>query len=157
MLEAFQARERQLQEEIDALHHPTEAEALDAKQVSAMEDALRQLYDYSYLGDHALAGSILVRGSHHQPATHLDRGKALNALLIAALEKLRPPGTEPRELPPREWHSYLVLRDAYVNGNSNRDIMAKLYVSEATFHRTRRRALKAVTKALFEMEASPEG
>jgi hypothetical protein len=154
MLETFQARERQLQEEIDALRLPTETEAADAKQVSQTEDALRRLYDYSYLGDHALAASLLTRDRHSQSITHLDRGKALNALLIAAVEKLRPAGAEPRELPPPEWHSYLVLRDAYVNGDSNRDIMAKLYVSEATFHRTRRRALKAVTKALFEMGTS---
>ncbi len=156
MLESFQTRERQLQEEIDSLHRPTETETLDGKQVADVEDALRQLHDYSYLGDHALAASILTRAGHQQPATHIDRGKALNLALLAAIEKLRPPGTEPRELPPREWHPYVVLRDAYVRGEANRDIMARLYISEATFHRTRRRALKAVTKALFEMGSSPE-
>ncbi|MEK7786265.1 MAG: hypothetical protein AAB658_12710, partial [Chloroflexota bacterium] len=107
----------------------------------------RRLHDYSYLGDHALGALVASPG-----ATHLDRGKALNLALIAAIEKLRPAGTEPRELPPREWHPYVVLCDAYIHGQSNREIMSKLYVSEATFHRTRRRALRAVTKALFEME-----
>jgi GAF domain-containing protein len=153
MLESFQTRERQLQEEIDSLHRPAETETLDGKQVADVEDALRRLYDYSYLGDHALTASVASR-TDQRPATHLDRGKALNTALIAAIEKLRPAGTEPRELPPREWHPYVVLRAAYVNGEANRDIMSRLYISEATFHRTRRRALRAVAKALFEMGAS---
>jgi hypothetical protein len=148
-LEAFRARERQLQADIEALRSPAVVVAIDSKQVAEVEDALRRLHDYSYLGEHALGGEVL--DSRHA-ATHLDRGKALNAALIAAVEKLRPAGSEPRELPPREWHPYLVLRDAYVNGDSNRDIMSKLYVSEATFHRTRRSALRAVAKALFEMD-----
>jgi hypothetical protein len=35
-----------------------------------------------------------------------------------------------------------------------RDIMGRLNISEPTFHRTRRRALRGVAKALREMEAS---
>jgi GAF domain-containing protein len=146
-LKAFRERERKLQEEIEALRTPAQPGTTDDEKLAKVEDALRRLHDYSYLGDHLLGAFVASPG-----ATHLDRGKALNAALIAAIEKLRPPGAEPRELPPREWHPYLVLRDAYLQGESNRDIMSRLYVSEATFHRTRRRALRAVTKALFEME-----
>ncbi len=144
-LDAFRERERQLQEEIEALRVPAQAEMGD-KQVAEVEDALRRLHDYSYLGDHPLAALVALK-----EGTHLDRGKVLNAALVAAMEKLRPAGTEPRDLPPREWHPYFILRDAYLQDASNRDIMSRLYVSEATFHRTRRRALRAVAKALFEM------
>ena len=150
MLESFREREHKLQEEIESIRAPAESEVASDKQIAGVEDALRRLHDYSYLGDHPLGTLVLRRD---RPATHLDRGKALNAALIAAIEKLRPGGTEPRELPPREWHPYVILCDAYIHGQSNREIMSRLYVSEATFHRTRRRALRAVTKALFEMGA----
>jgi hypothetical protein len=63
-----------------------------------------------------------------------------------------PPLRGPDELTPK-CSSYFRSKP-YVNGEANRDIMAKLYVSEATFHRTRRRALKAVTRELFEMGSS---
>jgi hypothetical protein len=39
-----------------------------------------------------------------------------------------------------------------VLGELNRDIMSKLYISEGTFSRTRRRAIRGVAKALQEME-----
>jgi predicted DNA-binding protein (UPF0251 family) len=149
VLQAFRVRERELQEKIEALGTAAIPKAIDPKQIAEVEVALRRLYDYSYLGEHALALNNLAR---HPAATHLDRGRALNAALVAAVEKLRPAGVEPCELPPREWHPYLVLRDAYVRGDSNRDIMSRLYVSEATFHRTRRSALRAVAKALYEMD-----
>ena len=147
VLGTFRARERELQEEIEALR-PAASRTINPQQVAEVEEALRRLYDFSYLGEHSLGTEILAS---HGLATHLDRGKALNVALVAAIEKLRPAGAESRELPSREWHPYLILRDAYIHGESNRDIMSRLYVSEATFHRTRRSALRAVTKALFEM------
>ena len=83
--------------------------------------------------------------------THLDRGQALQKLLISAIDKLRPPGPEPSR-PAREWHQYIILHDAYVLGELNRDIMAKLYIGEGTFNRARRRAIRGVARALGEME-----
>ena len=55
-------------------------------------------------------------------------------------------------MPQRSWYQYIVLYDAYVLGELNRDIMSKLYISEGTFNRTRRRAIRGVAKALQEME-----
>ena len=55
-------------------------------------------------------------------------------------------------MPPRAWHQYITLYDAYVLGELNRNIMSKLYISEGTFNRTRRRAVRGVAKALEEME-----
>ena len=70
------------------------------------------------------------------------------------MSKLRPAGEEPAAytVPQRSWHQYLVLYEAYVLGELNRDIMSKLYISEGTFNRTRRRAIRGVAKALQEME-----
>lgn len=149
MLLEFQQREHELQQEVAALRSPAKQEAVNPELVAQVEDALRRLYDYAYLGEQPLGERVLPRD---HTSTHLDRGKALNALLISAIEKLRPPvAVEPRELPPREWHPYLILRDAYVRCESNRDIMSRLYVSEATFHRTRRSALRAVAQVLLEL------
>jgi hypothetical protein len=149
MLREFHDRERELQQEVAALRSPAKQETVSPELVTQVEDALRRLYDYAYLGEHPLGERLLPRD---QAGTHLDRGKALNALLIAAIDKLRPPAaTEPHELPPREWHPYLILRDAYVHGEANRDIMSRLYVSEATFHRTRRSALRAVAQTLIDL------
>ena len=90
------------------------------------------------------------------PVTFIDRGKAINEVLLQALDKLRPDGTPPsaHAVPPREWHQYIILHDSYVLGELNRDIMSKLYIGEGTFSRTRRRALRSVAKALQEMEQS---
>lgn len=139
----YQARERQLQSEIDLLRQPVAAGQLDSSLVADIEDALRHLSDYSYWGEHGLAAASDGR-------SHLERGKSLHANLVTAIEQLRPAGIEPRELPTREWHPYVILRDAYVDGQANRDIMAKLYISEATFHRTRRRALRTIAKLFVE-------
>ena len=117
-----------------------------------VEDALRTLYDYSYLGRGPLAAleQIKTRLSPRS-TTHLDRGKEVHQILINALEKLRPPGDLPREPIPREWYPYMILHDAYVKGDQNRDIMSRLYISEGTFNRTRRAAVRSLARALAEM------
>ena len=86
----------------------------------------------------------------------LDRGKALSETLVDALNELWPDTPLPKEsrCPPREWHMYIILHDSYVEEETNRDIMSRLYISEGTFNRTRRRALRAVAKSLAEMESS---
>jgi hypothetical protein len=93
-------------------------------------------------------------GQAKEFVTHIDRGKALSEVLVQAMNKLRPAGPEPaaRAIPPREWYQFVVLHDAYVLGELNRDIMSKLYISEGTFNRTRRRAVRSVAKVLEEME-----
>jgi hypothetical protein len=119
-----------------------------------VEDALRKMADYTYLGNHPLANMELI----HQKLpidthTHIERGKALNEVLKMAIEKLRPGEEFPKDPPPREWYAYYILRDAYIDEIPNRDIMLRLYISEGTFNRTRRSAVRAVTQAIKEMEA----
>ena len=134
---------------------PKTARYPDQISVKAVEDALRHVADYAYLGDHALTQFKLVKSRVAVDAgTHLDLGKAAYNVLAEALEKLRPDDTLPRDPPPREWYPYLILHDAYLEDIPNRDIMSRLYISEGTFNRTRRAALRAVTRALEEMEAA---
>ncbi len=120
--------------------------------VEAVENALRNLYDYAYLADTLLGNLELVRKRVAGNKTHLERGKAAHAVLLDALEEMRPGPEVPREPPPREWYPYLILKDAYLEGVSNRDIMLKLYISEGTFNRTRRAAVRSLARALTEME-----
>ena len=56
-----------------------------------IEAALRNLYDYSYLADSPLAKMELARQRIPEGGvTHLEVGKAVHDLLLAALGKLRP-------------------------------------------------------------------
>jgi len=70
--------------------------------------------------------------------------------LIQAIEVLRPAQICPKKPIPREWYSYMVLHDAYREGIPNSEIMSKLYISEGTFHRTRRAAVRSVARVLLE-------
>ena len=128
-----------------------------------MRAELRHLHDFAYLGGHVLADLDVVTwhlqdghagGAAPEFVTHLDQGKALSQVLAQALSKLRPDGAEParHDVAPRKWYQYLILHGAYVDGALNRDIMSRLYISEGTFNRTRRRAIRGLSTALREME-----
>lgn len=120
---------------------------------SAIEDALRNLYDYAHLADTLLADLQLVRKNMTDgKKTHLERGKTVYAIMVEALEHLRPEGDVPPEPLPREWYPYIILHDAYLDNIPNRDIMSKLYISEGTFNRTRRAAIRTLARELTEME-----
>lgn len=154
----FRERESELrlkmQEVLEA--QPPTLEGMGEREViSLVEDALRHLYDYPYLGEHKLAQLHIVEAHLDVKegvfVTHLDRGKALQEVLTTALTKLKPLG--PQSSPPtREWHQYVILHDSYVVGKLNREIMSELYISEGTFNRARRRAIRGVARALEEME-----
>jgi hypothetical protein len=121
--------------------------------VATMENVLRNLYDFAILADCPLAGLSLVQSRlTHKQVTHLDRGKVVYEVTIEAIHMLAPGEMVPRTQPAREWYPYLILHEAYINGISNRDIMLKLYISEGTFNRTRRSAIRSVARALGEME-----
>jgi hypothetical protein len=123
--------------------------------VKIVEDALRNLFDYAHLGDTQLVKLKIVHQRLPSEAiTHIDQGKAVNAILSEVIEKLRPSDQFPREPIPREWFPYYILHGAYLEDKLNRDIMSLLYISEGTFNRTRRAAIRSVTRMLEEMEAA---
>jgi hypothetical protein len=165
MIAEFRQREHSLERQMRQMLAQREEEAqpviagvTEAEFVTLVEDALRHLYDYSYLGEHALEKLKVVdwwlQGQTGDFVTHIDRGKALSEVIMQAIDKLRPVGPEPsrHSVPPREWHAFVVLHDAYVVDELNRDIMSRLYISEGTFNRTRRRAVRGVARALQEVE-----
>ena len=170
-LEQYREREREMQLQLQQIVAAPPATSslmqdMDDEQMTALvEDALRHLYDFAYLGEHALATLQIVNsylpqtrvvdnGASALGPTHLDQGKGLHALLVYALQQLRPVGAEPAAsaVPPRDWYNYLILHGSYVQGELTRDIMARLYIGEGTYNRTRRRALRSVAKMITEME-----
>jgi GAF domain-containing protein len=123
--------------------------------VEVVDDALRNLFDFAHLGDIPLVELNLVQQQlSDNTVTHIDLGKAVHTIITQVLEKLRPEDQLPGEPVPREWHPYLILHGAYLEDRLNRDIMSQLYISEGTFNRTRRSAIRSVTRMLEEMEAA---
>lgn len=117
----------------------------DSRLVKEVEETLRNLHDYITLGQCPLAEWTAVDGE-----SHIERGKKLQSILVNAIDMLRPPGQRPREPLPRVWYNYVILHDAYVEDVPNREIMARLYISEGTFNRTRRNALRGLSRMLIE-------
>lgn len=117
----------------------------DAEFIKIVEDALRHLPDTVTLGQSALAEKIFVSGE-----SHIERGKHLQDILTSSIEAFRPTEKRPPEPLPRVWYNHAVLYDAYVEGVPNREIMARLYISEGTFHRTRRNAIRGLARMLVE-------
>jgi hypothetical protein len=121
-----------------------------------VELGLRNLHDYARLAELPLGAAGLVRRQGGINPAHLETGKAVHSVLCQAVEWLRPPGSEEENringVPRRDWYPYIILRDAYVNCLPNREIMDRLYISEGTFNRTRRSAIRSLTRQLVEME-----
>jgi hypothetical protein len=158
LVSTFRARERQLRQELERVISGgvdlEEDELPPPKLRMLVEDGLRHLYDYTYLGVHELADAHLVSrylDREMRIVTNLDRGRALSRALVDVIERLHPPDPEPRPLT-REWIQYTILHDAYVLGELNRDIMSRLYISESSFNRARRQAIRGVARAFGELE-----
>ena len=113
--------------------------------IKLVEECLRKYSDVIVLGRSPLA-ELVGAGCENQ----VTRGRQLQQRLHAAIESLRPAGTRPIGTLPRAWFNYIILHDAYVIGIRNRDVMARLYISEGTFNRTRRNALRGVAMCLLE-------
>ncbi len=127
----------------------------DAAFVREVESALKRLYDLAYLCEHPLAQLPIVttRLAQRESPNCLDRARILRNLLQETIEQLRPHGAVPSNIaiPRREWHPYLILHRAYIEGEPNYRIMNWLQTSEGTFNRTRRQALRGVASALAEI------
>lgn len=136
-----------------AQNTPVKIELESEIPAKSVEEALRNLYDYAYLADSPLSQLNHIRAASSNPgSTHLDRGKLVYQTILEALEKLRPSGELPRDPVPRQWYPYLILRNAYLENKPNNEIMMRLYISEGTFNRTRRAAIRSLARTLIEMK-----
>jgi hypothetical protein len=120
---------------------------LDPELVKNVEEGLRHLSDYSTLGKSPLVSAFAI-----QAKSHIECGKLVQSRLTEIIEKLRPAGELPDEPLPREWYAYTILHDAYVENRMAREIMSKLFISEGTYYRLRRNALRGITRAMLEMD-----
>ncbi len=117
----------------------------DRQLIKQVEFGLKNLHDYIILGRSPLADQVGINGENH-----IEKGKDLHQTLVNLVKTLRPPGNRPGEPLPRTWHNYVILNDAYVEDVPDQEIMARLYISETTYYRTRRKAVRGVTRALLE-------
>lgn len=119
--------------------------------LSATEHALRHLQDplalaNSVLFDHLPVSSALaLQGS--DSVTPLARARALRAVLLASIERLAGSSHDAAQALP-----YIILKEEYVIGRRNREIMRRLAIGEGTFYRYRRQAIHAVTLDLVRLE-----
>jgi hypothetical protein len=121
-----------------------------------VEGALRRLNDLPALSQHPLLDELVPAtavGTNGKEPTALERAARLRDELTHAIARLRPPGARP--LPGTHssaggWLHFLVLHEAYVEGRPNKEIMQRYYLSEGTFHRTRRRAIDALALDLCQ-------
>ena len=141
----LQARAVQLQPAVSNIPATLVPDSPEAGFIKLVEDCLRKYPDAI-----ALAQSPLVDYVGVKSGNHIERGKQLQRLLYDAIESLRPTGARPGDVLPRAWYNYVVLHDAYIEGVRNYEVMARLYISEGTFHRTRRNALRGVAMCLIE-------
>lgn len=158
----YRAQAESLQAQMQTLHADLEDKP-DLEEVSNeartwVEEALRNLHNVSYLGQHPLASLSLVDAripsADSDVVTHIERGQAVREICEELIERLRPAGPEPGEPYPAEWRLYTVLHAAYVEDEPNREIMSRLYISQPTFHRARRQALSSLADALVELETA---
>ncbi len=119
---------------------PLEPEILDM-----VENGLRHLNDYIWLGNSPLASWLAVEGR-----TSIDRGKAVSHTIMKLIARLRPAPQRPPEPLPRDWWHYAILQDAYVEGFPFKEIMGRLQIAETTLFRYRRKAVRGLARALME-------
>ena len=78
--------------------------------------------------------------------------KALRAVLLQAMEQLKPEGD--RKMTATEWLLFNILELKFVQGLRVRQIAYELALSESDLYRKQRVAIEAVSAALAEMEPS---
>ncbi len=166
----FRMQERELQRLVHemlaprkTLEPPPRDGMVESEFVNLVEDALRHLYDFTYLGEHSLSRLAVVerllsiQGGY---VTVLDRGQAVKEILVDAVDQLRPAGPIPARSsatpPPREWHPYLIVQRLFFEGETHQEIMAWLYINESTFNHTYRQAVRGVAKALEEADLAAQ-
>ena len=137
---------------MDAALRTTITSNPNSELIKEVEAGLKNLHDYFLLGKSPLADMLAVPG-----ATHIDRGHAVHDVLVQTIDSLRPDGSRPVEPLPRIWYNFVILHDAYVEDINDREIMARLYISEGTYYRTRRRALRGLARALTEANLASPG
>jgi len=136
------------------------AKASDAHFVRLTEEALRRLNSPAALAGcdllvrlpGTIAAAAEIKGMSSQDAlTPLQQAQLLRESLLAAIERLKP-ADEGGVLGSPGALQYQILREEYLQGRPNKQIMTRLSVSESTFHRNRRDAIAILARELANQE-----
>lgn len=141
----------------------TEIEAVSTEHlVRLTEQALRRLNNPAALSrcglipqvPRVLAAARAARSDAPDPAgpTPLEQARTLRETLVAAIDRLKPGDAAPNRRGSPAALQYHILREEYVQGLPNRQIMTRHSVSESTFHRHRREAIAILARELAEQE-----
>lgn len=127
--------------------HPT----LDREQFNEqVRAALKQ-----YWGGPGLTNSRLLELCIVQEAlvsNENNAARALRAVLVNAMEQLRPQGE--RKLMDPEWTLYSILELRFLKGQKVREVANRLAMSEPDFFRKQRVAIDQVAEVLWDMETT---
>jgi len=110
-----------------------------------------------YWGGPKLTSSPLMRLKVVQQAIERNEdspAKALRAVLLQAMERLKPEGD--RKMTTGEWLLFNILELKFIQGQRVREIAWQLALSESDLYRKQRVALEAVSAALADMERQAE-
>lgn len=115
----------------------------------ATQNALQRINSLANLSRCDLI-AILPRtlSSNHDDPTPLEKAQALSEVLIAAIEKLKPPAGTDAAL------GYHILREFYVEGRLVAYLLTRFNIAEATYNRHRSAAISAIWSELEAQEGS---
>jgi hypothetical protein len=151
------------EENLGALLKQAQAEIAEVSRehlIRVTEEALRRLSDPAALAQCQLIGRLPRtlaaahangRGSEPRAATPLEQAQALREVIARAVDRLKPPDRAPALGAP-ESMQYHILREEYLLGLPNNQIMTRHSISEGTFHRNRRRAIAVLADELSQEE-----
>jgi hypothetical protein len=123
-------------------------------------EALRRLNDPAALAECGLItrlprtlAAACATGANGQEGTDtpLRQARAMREVLARAIERLKPPDRD-AALGAPESLQYHILREEYLLGKPNNQIMTRHSISEGTFHRNRRRAVAILAQELAREE-----
>ncbi len=121
--------------------------------VRLTELALRRLNNPAALADCDLIDripAVLAAARDGARLSPLERARALREVLTCAIGRLKPPDGDGIGAPGAL--QYHILREEYLLGLLNRQIMARHSISEGTFHRNRRQAVISLARELEDQE-----
>ncbi len=97
-----------------------------------------------------LSPLLNLRVVERASAEHGSAVNALRAVLLKAIDRLRPEGD--RSMTAAEWLLYNILELKFLRGLRVRDVAVRLAMSESDLYRKQRVAIEEVARALEEME-----
>ncbi len=131
-----------------------EADQQEIFSPESIRRALRACDSVQALGEHPLARLSIVCARQQAEGysdTPAGRGLALQGVLRAAVESLRPGDATPDPTDKR-WRPHIILVEQYLQGRSPDWVAAQLHVSRRTYYNEQEQAMQAVADVLCKWE-----